>query len=63
MPVSPPKNSAPYRLTQYFTRPCRKRSGQFLSSLKKVHDLNPKIIYAGHDGLFIPEAVRRRFLG
>jgi hydroxyacylglutathione hydrolase len=34
---------------------------EILSSIQKVLDLNPKIIYAGHGGPFTARAVRRRF--
>jgi hydroxyacylglutathione hydrolase len=34
-----------------------------LDSVKKVLDLNPKIIYAGHGGPFTVDSVRRKFFG
>lgn len=34
-----------------------------LGSIKKVLDLNPKIIYAGHGGPFTIDSVRRKFFG
>jgi hydroxyacylglutathione hydrolase len=34
-----------------------------MNSIKKVLDLNPKIIYAGHGGPFTVDSVRRRFFG
>lgn len=35
---------------------------EILNSIKKVLDLNPKIVYAGHGGPFPIDAVRRKFL-
>jgi hydroxyacylglutathione hydrolase len=34
-----------------------------MDSVKKVLDLNPKIVYAGHGGPFTVNSVRRRFFG
>jgi len=34
-----------------------------MDSVKKVLDLNPKIVYAGHGGPFTVDSVRRRFFG
>ena len=36
---------------------------EILDSIKKVLDLNPKIVYAGHGGPFTVDSVRRKFLG
>jgi len=36
---------------------------EILNSIKKMLELNPKIIYAGHGGPFTIDSVRRKFLG
>lgn len=36
---------------------------EILNSVKKVLNLNPKIVYAGHGGPFTVDSVRRKFLG
>jgi hydroxyacylglutathione hydrolase len=36
---------------------------EILASIKKVLELNPKIVYAGHGGPFTVDSVRRRFFG